>query len=67
MASPQEEMTEMTRALLVGVAILLVGAHYTGNMKSLISAFDIGLDSRYLLYFAALPFTCLAAFMLLRD
>ncbi len=57
----------MTRALLVCAAILLVGAHYTGNMTALANAFDIGLDPRYAIYLAALPCTCIAAFFLLRD
>jgi hypothetical protein len=57
----------MTRALLVCIALLLVGAHYTGNMKSLIDFFDIGVEPRHILYVAALPVTCITAFMLLRD
>lgn len=57
----------MTRVLIVSVAVVLVGAHFTGNMKALVDMFDIGLDTRYLLYFAALPVTCVTAFALLRD
>ena len=57
----------MTRAFIVCFAVLLVGAHYTGNMKALVDMFDIGLDTRYLIYFAALPVTCVTAYALLRD
>jgi hypothetical protein len=60
-------MSEMTRALIVCAAVLLVGAHYTGNMKALTAMFDIGMDMRSVLYVAGLPVTCLMAFMMLRD
>jgi hypothetical protein len=64
---PRLETLKMTRALIFAAAVLLVGAHYTGNMKPLMHMLDIGLDTRYILYFAALPVTCFTAFMLLRD
>jgi hypothetical protein len=57
----------MVRALIVCAAVVLVGAHYTGNMKALAEMFDIGIDPRHVLYLAALPFTCFMAVMLLRE
>jgi hypothetical protein len=57
----------MTRALFLCAAVLLVGAHYTGNMKTLTDTLDLGIDMRSLLYVAGLPFTCVAAYILLRD
>ena len=57
----------MPRALVVLGCIVLVGAHATGNMKVLAAMFDIGIEPRYFLYLAALPVTCVAAIIMLRD
>lgn len=57
----------MIRALVVLGCIVLVGAHVTGNMKMLTAVFDIGLEPRYFLYIAALPASCVAAIVMLRD
>ena len=57
----------MSRALICCAAVILVGAHYTGNMKTLAEMLDLGIEPRHMLYALALPFTCIAAFVLLRD
>jgi hypothetical protein len=61
------DASTMTRALVVFGCLVLVGAHATGNMKALTAMFDIGLEPRYFLYIAALPASCIAAIMMLRD
>ncbi len=57
----------MTRALIVCAAIVLVGAHVSGNMHALIGMFDIGFDMQNVLYAAAIPFVGVVALVLLRD
>lgn len=55
----------MVRALVASAALVVVGAHATGNVKGLIGLFDIGLEPHHILYFAALPFTCIMTYVLL--
>jgi hypothetical protein len=56
----------LARFLAIGSLLLLV-AHYTGSMNTLLAFFDAGIDTTHLLYLTIIPFVCVVGLVLLRE
>jgi hypothetical protein len=57
----------VARGILAVGCLILVVAHYTGNMRQLGAMFDLGIEPMHYLYLAAIPFVGLCGLAMLRS
>jgi hypothetical protein len=65
--APSEFNVMVARALLAVACLVLVVAHFSGNMRQLSDMFDIGIEPQYYLYLVALPFSCVCGWVMLKN